>query len=340
MASAVTPAEPAPAVSDPHPESTPRTETARVIFADDIMPPEQDAVVPDWNGVPAHVDHPKNITDEPRATETAAVQTPHASETPGVAEPEPAPKATATETDTVEVAANTTPNAAHTETVLAETEPELLERAPAAPAPEADQQVADTGLSTAETEEEPIIRRDNDDAADDYDAVAAADTPPPAATTPEPAASTPEPAADKPEPEAVRIEPAAATPADVTPAEVTASEPETAEPVEAAEPVDPEPAVPSKQLIGQGQSLMSSGDVVQARQLFTKSLSTGSPEAALALGRSFDPKYLARVPRANAKPDPAMARKWYEEWYRRSVDQGAISPNVRLERLLQAMNLN
>ena len=69
-------------------------------------------------------------------------------------------------------------------------------------------------------------------------------------------------------------------------------------------------------------------------------LESGSPEAALALGRSFDPKYLDRMPASNAKPDPAAARKWYEEWYRRSIEQGSISPNVRLERLLNAINVN
>lgn len=99
-------------------------------------------------------------------------------------------------------------------------------------------------------------------------------------------------------------------------------------------------AVDASRLIGEGHSLMASGKIVEARQLFTQSLTTGSAEAALALGRSFDPKHLTSIASSNAKADPAAARKWYEEWYRLSVEQGAISSNVRLERLLQAMNLN
>ena len=99
-------------------------------------------------------------------------------------------------------------------------------------------------------------------------------------------------------------------------------------------------AADASRLIGEGHGLMASGKVVEARQLFTQSLTTGFAEAALALGRSFDPKHLTSIASSNAKADPAAARKWYEEWYRLSVEQGAISSNVRLEKLLQAMNLN
>ena len=103
----------------------------------------------------------------------------------------------------------------------------------------------------------------------------------------------------------------------------------------------PEPEVEgAAQLIGRGHTLMTSGQISEARQLFTKGLATGSAEAALALGRSYDPKHLASIGADPSLADPAVARKWYAEWYRRSVEQGAISQNVKLERLLQAMNLN
>lgn len=108
------------------------------------------------------------------------------------------------------------------------------------------------------------------------------------------------------------------------------------------EPVDASVAglVDTKRLLAEGHTLMAAGDVLKARQLFARSVATGSAEAALALGRSFDPKHLAGIGNANATPDPVTARRWYEEWYRRSVQQGSISPKVRLERLLQAMNAN
>ena len=112
---------------------------------------------------------------------------------------------------------------------------------------------------------------------------------------------------------------------------------------QAAEETGPaEDAAPADvaQLIGQGHTLMASGKITEARKLFTQSLSSGSAEAALALGRSYDPKFLATLRSPDAQAEPAEARRWYEEWYRLSVEQGAISANVRLERLLQAMNLN
>ena len=93
-------------------------------------------------------------------------------------------------------------------------------------------------------------------------------------------------------------------------------------------------------MFGEGQNLMAAGDVRQARGLFARSLASGMPEAALALGRSYDPKYIARIQNANAEPDAQAARNWYEEWYRQSVEQGSISSDVRLDRLLQTMNAN
>jgi len=91
-------------------------------------------------------------------------------------------------------------------------------------------------------------------------------------------------------------------------------------------------------MFGEGQSLMAAGDIRQARGLFARSLASGMPEAALALGRSYDPKYIARIQNANAAPDAEAARNWYEEWYRQSVEQGSISSDVRLDRLLHTMN--
>ena len=93
-------------------------------------------------------------------------------------------------------------------------------------------------------------------------------------------------------------------------------------------------------MFGEGQNLMAAGDIRQARGLFARSLASGMPEAALALGRSYDPKYIARIENANAEADAEAARNWYEEWYRQSVEQGSISSDVRLDRLLQTMNAN
>ena len=148
----------------------------------------------------------------------------------------------------------------------------------------------------------------------------------------------------------VKVEPAGATvngdapqaaePAANQQAALTINQPDEA-------PAQSNPALPdvyrvsreeAVRMFGEGQSLMAAGDIRQARGLFARSLASGMPEAALALGRSYDPKYIARIQNANAAPDAEAARNWYEEWYRQSVEQGSISSDVRLDRLLHTMN--
>ncbi len=91
-------------------------------------------------------------------------------------------------------------------------------------------------------------------------------------------------------------------------------------------------------LLGDGHSLLARGEVVAARELFTRSLQLGSLEAALALGRAHDPRYLEQLPASDAAPDPAYAAAMYRQWYSRSVEAGAISQGVQLDRLLNALN--
>ena len=110
----------------------------------------------------------------------------------------------------------------------------------------------------------------------------------------------------------------------------------TPKPAEKA-PVDPASAKAAV-LIGDGHKLMAAGDLTGARVLFTRAMRLGLPEAALALGRSYDPEYLARIPGSNAAPDAQMAGKMYRQWYEQSVEAGAISKDVQLDKLLQAMN--
>lgn len=251
-------------------------------------------------------------TAEPAPTETAPVVAPAAAE-PEIAQETPA---------AISTTAETVQDVSETQSARVETsEPSVTAAAPvvtevpkpveeAAPKTQArvvaePEESEPTTVTAAQTEEEPQIRRDRDDESDE-----------------------------------LRKKQAARTVAEPTVAEPTVAEPATAEPA-AAEPTVAEPqVVDAAHLIGKGHTLMASGRISEARQLFTKGLTSGSAEAALALGRSYDPKHLASVGADPSLADAAVARKWYAEWYRRSVEQGAISQNVKLERLLQAMNLN
>ena len=104
-------------------------------------------------------------------------------------------------------------------------------------------------------------------------------------------------------------------------------------------PAAPPEAVPDRaaSVLQRGHGLMAKGDVAAARVLFVQGMEFGSPEAALALGRSFDPEFLGRVPNANAEPDAGRAEAMYREWHRRSLAEGSVAPGVKLSKLIQAM---
>jgi len=67
------------------------------------------------------------------------------------------------------------------------------------------------------------------------------------------------------------------------------------------------------QLLARGNERMEIGDIAAARLLFELAAQSGSPVAATAMGRSFDPVYFARVGVRGVKPDAAKAKDWYEK---------------------------
>ena len=80
---------------------------------------------------------------------------------------------------------------------------------------------------------------------------------------------------------------------------------------------------------------MREGDILEARQLYQKAVALGDPEAALAMGRSFDPIYFARIDKKNAEPDAAKAF----DWYRKAMDGGANqTAKVRIDNLKHFLN--
>jgi len=69
-------------------------------------------------------------------------------------------------------------------------------------------------------------------------------------------------------------------------------------------------AVPS--LVLNGDTLLKSGDVREARLSYEKAWSEGSPAGAFGMARSFDPVVLGSLTRKDALPDKARAIEWYE----------------------------
>ncbi len=102
-----------------------------------------------------------------------------------------------------------------------------------------------------------------------------------------------------------------------------------------AAPAKGAPGTDIEDLIRDGNKRMKDGDILEARRLYQKAVALGDPEAALAMGRSYDPIYFARIDRKNAEPDAAKAF----DWYRKAMDGGASqTAKVRIENLKHFLN--
>jgi hypothetical protein len=84
-------------------------------------------------------------------------------------------------------------------------------------------------------------------------------------------------------------------------------------------------------LIRDGNKLMRDGDIIGARRLYEQAAANGNPEAALAMGRSFDPSYFEKLPIRTGTPDPATAFQWYKQ----ALDGGLVTARVKIDGLKQ-----
>lgn len=65
-------------------------------------------------------------------------------------------------------------------------------------------------------------------------------------------------------------------------------------------------------LIAHGQKMIDVGYFAGARAYFKRAAEAGSGDAALLLGATFDPEFIARIGAHGIKPDPQEAQGWYE----------------------------
>jgi len=85
-------------------------------------------------------------------------------------------------------------------------------------------------------------------------------------------------------------------------------------------------------LIKRGEDFLRSGDLASARLLLRRAAEAGSADAALALGETFDPLYVEQLGAIGIKPDPALAR----EWYQKAAELGSDTARQQLAKLAQA----
>ena len=82
-------------------------------------------------------------------------------------------------------------------------------------------------------------------------------------------------------------------------------------------------------LLARGESEFTGGDISTARLLYQRAADAGLPEAALAMGLTYDPAELARRGVKGMQGDVEAARKWYQ----RAGEMGAAGAAERLARL-------
>ena len=136
---------------------------------------------------------------------------------------------------------------------------------------------------------------------------------PPSAEADKTATSRPdaEPAVTKPETvQPDQVEPQATTPDH---ADAQKTPPDRADP-QTAQPDRGEPQLTSMQiraLVARGDALVISADVGAARLSYERAATAGNAEAALRLGATYDPAFLARAGLRNVRGDATIAQYWY-----------------------------
>ena len=79
--------------------------------------------------------------------------------------------------------------------------------------------------------------------------------------------------------------------------------------------------------MARGDELFAVGDVASARLFYEHASDAGNATAALRLGETYDPVFLARARLNGVLGDLALARRWY----RRARDLGASEAEILLK---------
>jgi hypothetical protein len=90
----------------------------------------------------------------------------------------------------------------------------------------------------------------------------------------------------------------------------------------------PLPAGSIEILIRRADSMAALGDISAARLLYGRAAMAGNGQAMLALGRTYDPLFLADIGARGMSGDVATAI----DWYRRALALGATEARERLAR--------
>ena len=148
---------------------------------------------------------------------------------------------------------------------------------------------------------------------------------PPRTAKPQDAPPTPGPVVGPGAPE--RVAPAAPAAAN-QPAEAPASP-------AGVDPAAEAPVSVHARLLAQGRQLFAAGKVLDARKRFISAINGLSPEATLALGRTFDTHYLSQLKSSDGAPDMQRALQLYQS----AVERGSADAKADLDRTRATLGL-
>lgn len=80
----------------------------------------------------------------------------------------------------------------------------------------------------------------------------------------------------------------------------------------------PDPSARLTKLLDRGAAMAASGDIVAARLFYQRAAEAGSCQAAVEMGKTYDPVFLARISAVGIQADTSTA----DHWYRRAVALG------------------
>jgi hypothetical protein len=94
-------------------------------------------------------------------------------------------------------------------------------------------------------------------------------------------------------------------------------------------PIQPKDLAQEALMLKRGEDLLSIGDIAGARRVFQYLADAGNADGALAMGATFDARFLAERNAIGVAPDDAKARTWY----RRAVDLGSAQAKTLLAQM-------
>ena len=96
----------------------------------------------------------------------------------------------------------------------------------------------------------------------------------------------------------------------------------------------PAPDADPAALIDRGDALLKAGDVAAARSAFERAAAGGSSQAAIGVGKTYDPLVLAKIGARGVRGDPVQAASWYA----RAGEAGDEEGQQRLHALLSGLS--